>query len=81
MLTGCTTKFRLKSPILAVRVLNNLVPGAKVFGTVTYLPIDSLMELRGTSAFSELPGVSVIVEGNEYAAFVQDVIEKSEQVH
>jgi hypothetical protein len=62
-------------------VLSNLVPGSKVFGTVTYLPVDSLIELRGASAFSEHPGISVIVEGNEYAAFVQDVIEKAEQVH
>jgi len=81
MLPGSTTKFRLRSPILAVRVLSTLVPGTKVFGTLTYLPVDSLIELRGASTFSELPGVSVIVEGNEYAAFVQDVIEKSEQVH
>jgi hypothetical protein len=74
------SRARLRSPVLAVRVLSAEVGSVETFGTLTYLPANCLIELRGPVTFSEIAGIRVVVEGREYAAFERDVIENSEEI-
>jgi len=70
---------RLKTRIIAVRLSYRGKPGPPRSNVIDYLPSGSLIELRGASRVVESGGVTVVYNGDEYAAFEQDVFSNCER--